>query len=79
MVADYTNSPPELKAKLYELNSVSIPLIAIYSGGDPEHPIILPDSVTESQVLEALKTAGPSKNAESIPTAAGNSSNSNVQ
>ena len=79
MVADYTDYPPELKAKLHELNSVSIPLIAIYSGGDPDHPIILPDFITESQVLEALKTAGPSKNAESLPTAAGKSSNSNVQ
>ncbi len=79
MVADYTNYPPELKAKLHELNSISIPIIAIYSGGDPEHPIILPDSITESQVLEALKTAGPSRNVESLPTATGNSSNSNVQ
>ena len=40
---------------------------------------ILPDSVTESQVLEALKSAGPSKHAESLPTATGKSSNSNVQ
>lgn len=79
MVADYTNYPPELKAKLHELNSVSIPVIAIYSGGDSEHPIILPDSVLESQVLEALKTAGPSKSKESLPTATGATSNETVQ
>ncbi len=79
MVADYTNYPPELKAKLHELNSVSIPVIAIYSGGDSEHPIILPDSVIESQVLNALKAAGPSKSRESLPTATGALSNTLVQ
>ncbi len=79
MVADLTNRQPELFAKLRELNSISIPLIAIYSGGDLEHPIILRDLVTESQVLEALKTAGPSKNAEGLSTATGNNSNSIVQ
>ena len=52
---------------------------SIYFGGDLEHPIILRDSVTESQVLEALETAGPSKNAESLSTATGNNSNSIVQ
>ncbi len=79
MVADLTNRQPELFAKLRELNSISIPLIAIYSGGDLEHPIILRDLVTESQVLEALETAGPSKNAESLPTATTPNSNSIVQ
>jgi len=79
MVADLTNRQPELFAKLRQLNSISIPVIAIYSGGDLEHPIILRDSVTESQVLGALETAGPSKNAESLSTATGNNSNSIVQ
>ncbi len=79
MVADLTNRQPELFAKLRELNSISIPLIAIYTGGDLEHPIILRDLITESQVLEALETAGPSKNAESLPTATTPNSHSIVQ
>lgn len=79
MVADYTNYPPELKAKLGELNSTSIPLLAIYSGRDQEHPILLRDLITESQLLKALKTAGPSKSAESLSTATGTVSNTPVQ
>ncbi len=79
MVADFTNYPPALKAKLSELNSVSIPLLAIYSGGDSEHPRVLRDLITESQLVEALKEAGPSKDMASRPTATGASSNQLVQ
>ena len=79
MVADFTNYPPALKAKLSELNSVSIPLLAIYSGGDAEHPKILRDLITESQLVEALKEAGPSIDMASRPTAASDSSNQLVQ
>jgi suppressor for copper-sensitivity B len=79
MVADFTNYPPALKAKLNELNSLSIPLLAIYSGGDSERPIILRDIITESQLVEALKEAGPSKDMASRPTAAGALSNQHVQ
>jgi len=79
MVADLTNYPPALKAKLSELNSIAIPLLAIYSGGDAKKPIILRDLITESQLLEALKKAGPSKFSESLPTATGAVSNTNVQ
>jgi len=79
MVADLTNYPPALKAKLSELNSIAIPLLAIYSGGDAEHPKILRDLITESQLVDALKEAGPSKDMASRPTAAGASSNQLVQ
>lgn len=79
MIADYTNYPPALKAKLNELNSASIPLLAIYSAGDSEHPIVLRDVISELQLVEALKKAGPSKSSESRSTAAGTQSNSFVQ
>ena len=79
MVADFTNYPPELKAKLGELNSISIPLLAIYSGRDQENPIVLRDVISESQLLKALKTAGPSKSKDSLPTATGAPSNTPVQ
>jgi suppressor for copper-sensitivity B len=79
MIADYTNYPPALKAKLSELNSASIPILAIYSAGDSERPIVLRDIITESQLVDALKAAGPSKSTDSRPTAAGTQSNSIVQ
>lgn len=79
MVADMTNYPEYIKAKLRELDSVSIPVLAIYSANDPENPIVLRDVLTESQVIEALKKAGPSKKATSLPTAAGAKSNQAVQ
>jgi len=79
MMADYTNYPPALKAKLSELNSISIPLLAIYSAGDSDHPILLRDVITESQLVDALKTAGPSKSIDGRATSASNQSNSIVQ
>lgn len=79
MIADYTNYPPALKAKLSELNSASIPILAIYSAGDSEKPIVLRDVITESQLVEALKTAGPSRSSDSRPTAVGTQSNTVVQ
>jgi thiol:disulfide interchange protein len=64
MKADWTDQNETIKSKLAELNSISIPLLAIYPAGKPEEDvIILRDLVTQQQVLEALKKAGPSKDA----------------
>lgn len=60
MKADWSDQSPEIKRKLDELDSASIPLLAIYPGDAPEQPIVLRDLVTESQVLGALEQAGPS-------------------
>ncbi|MCE9528804.1 MAG: thioredoxin family protein, partial [Planctomycetales bacterium] len=61
--ADWTEPNPELEAKLTELNSQSIPVLAIYPAGRPQDVIILRDLVTAKQVVEALEKAGPSKDA----------------
>ncbi len=62
LIADLTRYPPELERKLKEeLNSISIPVLAIYPPGQPKEPIILRDILAESDVLEALKEAGPSR------------------
>jgi thiol:disulfide interchange protein len=61
LLADWTEYSPEIKAKLLELQSRSIPLLAIYPAGRPEEVIVLRDVVTEQQVMEALEKAGPSK------------------
>ncbi len=66
--ANWTEPNAELEAKLSELNSQSIPILAIYPAGRPQDVIILRDIVTTKQVVEALEKAGPSK---SIPKEAG--------
>ncbi|MEM8910627.1 MAG: thioredoxin family protein [Planctomycetota bacterium] len=61
MVADWSNREnAEIKDKLKELQSRSIPVLAIYPGSQPDQPIILRDLVTQSAVLDALNRAGPS-------------------
>lgn len=64
MIADWTesNSPEGLaiKQKLEELDSKSIPLLAVYPAGG-EDPIVLRDAIIQSQVLDALEKAGPSQ------------------
>jgi hypothetical protein len=57
MIADMTEHPSELKAKLRELKKVAIPVLAIYKPGDAKDPIILEDILSESQVIEALEKA----------------------
>jgi thiol:disulfide interchange protein len=64
--ADWTDPNPEIEKKLKELSSRSIPVLAIYPADKPrEDVIILRDLVTQKQVLEALKEAGPSRGAAS--------------
>lgn len=57
MVADLTKDSPKVQAKLRELNSLSIPVLAIYSGENPDNPVVLRDLITESQVMTALQQA----------------------
>jgi len=61
LLADWSDRSDTIKRAIAQLNSVSIPLLAIYPADDPENPIVLRDIVTQGQVLEALKKAGPSK------------------
>lgn len=60
VLADWSQHDEAIGEKLRELNSNSIPLLAIYPGSDPENPIILRDLVSQQDVLEALQAAGPS-------------------
>ncbi|WP_250931045.1 protein-disulfide reductase DsbD family protein [Aporhodopirellula aestuarii] len=66
MYADWTDRDPEIKAKLEELQSKSIPLLAIYPGANPEQPILLRDLVTQQTVLDKLREAGPSRGTKSV-------------
>ncbi len=73
LIADLTRYPPELMDKLKELNSISIPVLAIYPPGQTKQPIILQDLLAETDVLKALEEAGPSQTLEknSLPTSIG--------
>lgn len=66
MVADWTGRSQEIRDKLAELQSNSIPVLAIYPADPAAEPIILRDILTESQVLEALEQAGPSREATQL-------------
>ena len=57
LLADWTDRNDMIKQALLELNSQSIPLLAIYPADASLGPIVLPDLLTQSKVLEALAEA----------------------
>ena len=79
LLADWTEESPEIKTMLESLQSKSIPVLAIFPAPRPgesaPEPIILRDLITESQVLTAIKAAGPSRagapRAAAVPTRKG--------
>jgi suppressor for copper-sensitivity B len=69
LIADWTDGNPTIKHALEELNSRSIPLLAIYPADPMQDVIVLPDVVTQTDVLEALNRAGPSRTAGNVADA----------
>jgi thiol:disulfide interchange protein len=63
VLADWTDMNDTIKQKLIELNSNSIPLLAIYPAERPSEVIVLRDAITQNQLLAALEKAGPSHSA----------------
>jgi len=62
LLADWTDRSPGVKKAFNDLGCNSIPVLAIWPAQPPDSkPIVLTDLLSESQVLEALKKAGPSK------------------
>ncbi len=70
MLADWTDQNERIKQKLQELESRSIPLLAIYPGSNPYEPIVLRDLVSQDAVLTALREAGSSVNVSSASSIA---------
>ncbi len=69
MLADLTDFAPEVKSKLQELNSNSIPVLAIYPGGGATEPIVLRDQLTTDMLLKQLdKALEAQKVSESRPS-----------
>ena len=58
--ADWTEESAEIKDMLNLLGRNSIPVYAIFPAGQPNKPIVFSDLVTQGQVLEKLREAGPS-------------------
>ncbi|MEO9592350.1 protein-disulfide reductase DsbD family protein [Rhodopirellula bahusiensis] len=78
MLADWTDQDAEIEAKLKELESRSIPVLAIYPGKSPAEPIVLRDLVSQQMVLDALEDAGPSVSGSAANVAIRDRSNANA-
>jgi thiol:disulfide interchange protein DsbD len=54
MLADWTNSNPEITRKLAQFDRVGVPFYLFYAPGRAENPVILPELLTEQIVLRAI-------------------------
>jgi thiol:disulfide interchange protein DsbD len=54
---DWTNANPEITAALKRFGRVGVPFYVLYPAGRADVPIILPELLTESLVLDALSKA----------------------
>ncbi|GAB4177329.1 MAG: thioredoxin family protein [Terrimicrobiaceae bacterium] len=57
MKADWTNSNPEITRALAAFGRVGVPFYVIYPAGRADEPIVLPELLTESIMLEAISRA----------------------
>ncbi len=55
MKADWTNANPEITAELKRFGRVGVPLYVIYPADSAAAPVVLPELLTESILLDALK------------------------
>ncbi|MBI3586426.1 MAG: thioredoxin family protein [Ignavibacteriales bacterium] len=58
--ADWTNRNPDITKLLAKFGRSGVPLYVIFPAGKPNEPIVLPELITTSMVLEALEKAVPS-------------------
>lgn len=54
MLADWTNSNPEITSKLAKFDRVGVPFYLFYPPGRADNPVILPELLTEQIVLRAI-------------------------
>ena len=55
MKADWTNANPEITTALKNFGRVGVPFYVIFPAGSGGEPVVLPEILTESLLLEALK------------------------
>jgi thiol:disulfide interchange protein len=58
--ADWSQDAPQITEMLDLFGSRQIPVIAIFSAKDPNHPSVFRGSYTQREILDALEKAGPS-------------------
>jgi thiol:disulfide interchange protein DsbD len=55
--ADWTNANPEITAALKRFGRVGVPLYVLYPASNPTSPVVLPEILTESELLKSLGQA----------------------
>jgi thiol:disulfide interchange protein DsbD len=55
--ADWTNRNPDITRLLAQFGRSGVPLYVIFPAGKPDQPIVLPEVITKSMVLEAIRKA----------------------
>lgn len=58
--ADWTNQDPSITTLLRKFGRSGVPLYVIFPAKSPDHPIVLPEIINKSLVLEKLDEAGAS-------------------
>lgn len=56
-VADWTKKDPVITGMLQEFGRSGVPIYVFYPAGNPESPILLPDWITNSDVLKGIEKA----------------------
>lgn len=59
MLADWTNSNPEITRKLAQFDRVGVPFYLFYAAGQADSPVILPELLTEQMVLRTIGAEQP--------------------
>jgi len=59
MKADWTNADPVITKTLKQFGRVGVPLYVLYPAANPNQPIVLPELLTQSLVLNHLQSAAP--------------------
>jgi thiol:disulfide interchange protein len=57
MYADFTQYPPEIKRTIAALGANGVPVIAIFPGGAPHHPIVFRGGYRQRDLIDALADA----------------------
>ncbi len=55
--ADWTNANSEITAALKSFGRVGVPLYVLYPASNPTSPVVLPEILTESELLKSLEQA----------------------
>lgn len=69
LLADWTEPSDVIEAHIQSLGKKAIPLLVIYPAEPNRQPIILDGVITQQQLIDALKEAGPSRMAGKMTSA----------